>query len=763
MENVTQWNLIFTGLEGFGLRAMVFIIAIAILFFSWSSIKNIRPVSRRILLFSLRLAGTLLIVLLLFQPHLEQKEVLKLKNKVVCLLDASKSMSLKCGDIAVTRAQLLDNFFTENDAFFKELQSSFDVNFFTFSDIPTETSYKDIRTGITPDGEDTDFAQTLKYLQQRYKDDNVKAFFLFSDGKDTVERPANVNASEVIAGIAREFSSPFFTFAPAENMEARDVALSSISYNTFTFARNPWKVDATIKVMGYNNLKLPVTLKEGSDIISTKVITANEEGEYNVTLSFTPYKTGTFLYTVSIPVQPKEAITENNQVSFLVKIVRDKIRVMHVCGRPSWDERFLRQALKNDPNIDLVSFFILRTPNDISNASNDELSLIPFPVDELFTEVLNSFDLVIFQNFDYRPYDSPIYRFSYYLSNIETFVKDHGGGFLMMGGDLSFTQGGYDGTSIEEILPVYLTSGKDLTETAGLRAALTENGQRHPVTTLDINNDRNLSIWENLPELDGCNITTQPKADAVVLATYPSQGEPPLIAVRDVGEGRCMAITADSLWRWNFLSVGRGGSNRYYMKFWQNTIKWLIKDPLFNPIHITINKDTFLPQEEVQVNIKVLEKSYQPWEGVHLEIDVTNEFTGKSIFINKGITGRDGQYTFNFKYEEEGFYIIKTIAKNESGEIGQEHTVFNIMKADKEFKDTSIERELLMKLAEVSGGKYFNLPQKDIRGKISIENPPITKLVGKKQISLWDKGYVFVIIISIVSFDWWIRKRSGLS
>ncbi|MCF6150228.1 MAG: hypothetical protein E3K37_16430 [Candidatus Kuenenia sp.] len=763
MENLTQWNLTFTGLESFGLRTLVFITAIAVLFFSWSSIKTIQPVFRRIILFSLRLAGILLIVLLLFQPHMEQKEVLKLKNKVVCLLDSSKSMSLKGGETNITRSGLVKDFFMDNEAFFKELQNSFDVDFLTFSDIPAETSYKDIEAGILPAGEDTDFAQTLKYLQQRYKDNNVKAFLLFSDGKDTVERAENVNTSDLISNLARELSAPFFTFAPAENMEAKDIAVSSISYNSFTFARNPWKADITIKVMGYNNLKLPVTLKEGNDIISTKAVNTGSEQEHTITLSFTPYKIGTFLYTVSIPVQPNEAITENNQISFLVKVVRDKIRIMHVCGRPSWDERFLRQTLKNDPNIDLVSFFILRTPNDFSNASNDELSLIPFPVDELFTQVLNSFDLVIFQNFDYRPYDSSIYRFSYYLNNIKTFVKDQGGGFLMIGGDLSFTQGGYDGTAIEEILPVQLRSGTDRTETTRLRAILTKDGLQHPVTALDTNNERNISIWENLPELDGCNITTQPQTDSVVLATYPTQGTPPLIAVRDTGQGRCMAITTDSLWRWNFLAVGGGGSNRHYMKFWQNSIKWLIKDPLFNPIHITVSKDTFFPEEEVQVSVKVLGKNYQPWEGVQLDIDVSNEFTGKSILVNRGITDSDGQYKFNFKHEEEGFYIIKTIAKNDSGEIGQDHTVFSIMKTDKEFKDTSIQRDLLMKIAEVSGGKYFNLPQKDIKGKFSIDNPPITKLVGKKQISLWDNWYVFIFIVSIISFEWWIRKRGGLS
>jgi len=82
---------------------------------------------------------------------------------------------------------------------------------------------------------------------------------------------------------------------------------------------------------------------------------------------------------------------------------------------------------------------------------------------------------------------------------------------------------------------------------------------------------------------------------------------------------------------------------------------------------------------------------------------------------------------------------------------------------NKEFKDPSIRREVLAKLSEISGGKYFELPTKNIQERLSIENPSVTKLVGKRQISLWDNGYIFMIILTIFSLEWWIRKRSGLS
>ena len=104
--------------------------------------------------------------------------------------------------------------------------------------------------------------------------------------------------------------------------------------------------------------------------------------------------------------------------------------------------------------VDLVSFFILRTHDDFAAGWNpQELSLIAFPYERLFTEQLETFDVVIFQNFDFKPYfeRDP----NGLLSNIVRFVRD-GGAFVMVGGDRSFDLGEYADTPIAGILPVRL-------------------------------------------------------------------------------------------------------------------------------------------------------------------------------------------------------------------------------------------------------------------------------------------------------------------
>jgi len=65
-----------------------------------------------------------------------------------------------------------------------------------------------------------------------------------------------------------------------------------------------------------------------------------------------------------VPQFASEAIVSNNEQSFVLQVICDKICVLQVAGRPSWDERFLRQHRKENPNTNLILFFILRTPND---------------------------------------------------------------------------------------------------------------------------------------------------------------------------------------------------------------------------------------------------------------------------------------------------------------------------------------------------------------------------------------------------------------
>ena len=58
------------------------------------------------------------------------------------------------------------------------------------------------------------------------------------------------------------------------------------------------------------------------------------------------------------------------------------------------------------------------------------------------------------------------------------------------------------------------------------------------------------------------------------------------LAVREVGQGRTLAVTTDASWRWGFVAAEGGQGNRAYLKFWNAALRWLVRDPGLAPLQV---------------------------------------------------------------------------------------------------------------------------------------------------------------------------------
>ena len=48
-----------------------------------------------------------------------------------------------------------------------------------------------------------------------------------------------------------------------------------------------------------------------------------------------------------------------------------------------------------------------------------------------------------------------------------------------------------------------------------------------------------------------------------------------VLAVAEAGEGRAMALTVDTSWRWSFTEAAEGRGNQAYLRFWKNSFQFL--------------------------------------------------------------------------------------------------------------------------------------------------------------------------------------------
>ena len=280
----------------------------------------------------------------------------------------------------------------------------------------------------------------------------------------------------------------------------------------------------------------------------------------------------------------------------ILPVLRDKVRVLHVAGRPSWDERFLREVLKADRNVELISFFILRTPDDDMAIGEHELSLIPFPVARLFTTELKNFDVVVLQNFDPRPY-----QMTPYLPHLRTAVQQ-GLGLMMVGGAESFAQAGYQSTALQDVLPVELAAGPapPYEPHTQLLARTTAAGAHHPLlASPGATGGRPLPLAE-LPLLEGYNPVAGVRAGAQLLLEgrgANGQNARPLLATSEPGRGRTAALLTDGSWRWRYVPGADGAAAQAHRQLWTGLLHWLSHDPALGRVRLTLAQRAFAAPE----------------------------------------------------------------------------------------------------------------------------------------------------------------------
>jgi hypothetical protein len=427
---------------------LLFVSPLALWFF-WTSLKRIHSPFRKALLISLRAFTFFLLILILLQPELEFRKSHTLKNRIAILVDSTKSMSIKTFPSEQPRIDFVRQAFEKNQGVLESLSNIFQLDYYSISDqIETISSLGSARR-YSPNKTNTDFEAVFSKLKTRYEGKSLQGVMLFTDGADLSIKSDNISSE--LKTLLTGGDGPIYSFQAGTNHMFKDLAIEEVDAADFGFIHQPVRLTVTIGASNMGNKNIPLVLKDGDAILLSHVLEIRErENRYSVELEFTPNVLGKHIYSLTVPLFAGESVDNNNRIDFQIKVIRDRIRILHLNGRPSWDSRFLREVLANHPKIDLLSFFILRTLDDDVVSPTSELSLIPFPTNLLFNDYLNSFDLVLFQNFSYKPFID-----KGYLTNIKNFVEN-GGAFAMIGGELSFQEGGYAQTDIEEILPVDL-------------------------------------------------------------------------------------------------------------------------------------------------------------------------------------------------------------------------------------------------------------------------------------------------------------------
>jgi uncharacterized membrane protein len=755
-EEYNQWQLHWLPDDPWLVLTLLGIVIPLALWFFWTSLNRVNAWTRKLLLFVLRLGAFTVLLLIILKPELEFRKSHSLKNSIAVLLDNSKSLSIKTkvegGESS--RIDLIKNTLDANASYFENLGKDFNVDYYFFSDEIERVGAGAVKNIYRPHRPYTNLTLVFDGLAGHYAGQSLQGVFLFSDGADLTQESGEISRN--LMEQVKKLGSPVHTLQAGSNEGFKDLAIEAVSASDFGFVQQPLHVSLTVFSSSLGNRNIPLVLKEGDHILVSKIIEVREDTKrLEVELEFTPNELGKKIYTLSLPKFSGEFIHTNNEKEFEINVGRDRIRVLHLNGRPSWDSRYLREVLAYNPKVDLLSFFILRNMGDDVEAPVSELSLIPFPSNLLFDDYLSSFDLVVFQNFKYDPFID-----KKYLDNIQKYVRN-GGAFLMIGGDLSFQGGGYSGTPIEEILPVSFRNSPGPFVDEAFQPKVNEEFSRHPILRLEKDAKLNQTAWQSLPPLQGINIGLVPDKNAHVLARYVKEKELPVLVAGSFGKGRTALLATDSIWNWNFRNVGGGGSGRYFQRFWNNVIDWLIAEPETRRLQLESDKERYQEGEQALIKFRLLQKNYQPAVGAtaKLTLKLINTESGKETELK---TDEQGEGVFPFLPDREGFYTAR-IETDLEGELLSEEIMFSVLKDSAEFEKPLVNETLLKKIAEISGGRHHFLNGKDDLGSFQFANPDVQVKSQSRSFSLWDNWWAYGLLVGFLVMDWYLRRKSGLS
>ncbi len=331
----------------------------------------------------------------------------------------------------------------------------------------------------------------------------------------------------------------FIERSPSFGIVGKDISFA-FKVSDFGVPNNPKTVVVTVKLDG------EIIKRQAARVGKTETVTLEvpHGGQNHVVLEVEPLA--------------NELSEKNNIAVFSVNGVRDRLKVLLVSGEPHMGERSWRNILKSDPSVELIHFTILRPPEKQDGTPLKELSLIPFPIVELFEQKLEEFDLIIFDRYRRRGVLS-----SRYLTNIVNYVEN-GGALLEAAGPSFATPLSLFRTPLSVVLPGKPT-GTVFEEP--YVPAISEQGNKHPVTAALKRNDltNNWGRWFRL-------IETEVSAGDILM-TGPTQK--PLLVLHRQGEGRVAQLMSDHAWLWGRGFEGGGPQSELFRRI----AHWLMKEP----------------------------------------------------------------------------------------------------------------------------------------------------------------------------------------
>ncbi|NVO18810.1 MAG: hypothetical protein HXX13_03870 [Bacteroidetes bacterium] len=650
------------------------------------------------LLFVLRLLAVTIISFLLLSPLLKTVSRHVEKPIIVLALDNSES-------IAVGKdSSYFRNEFTPS---FRELANKLSSKY----EIATYSFDKDVTPGLKGDfhGKQTDMSKLFSELNNRYSNRNLAAVVLAGDGIVTRGADPIYTVEKVPYSI--------YTIALGDTSRHRDLLVARVNYNHLAYLGNNFPIEITI--LGYkctgSQSRLSVVSGD-KQIYSEAFNVANENFTKTVNVMVSATVSGIQRFRISVAPVKGEISVQNNFRDIFVEVLDGRQKVLLVSASPHPDIAALKEAIENNRNYEVEQVQLDQFSGNVNKYSLVILHQVPSILDagsQLLTQLKGA--------------KVPVLFILGSQSNLQAFNA------LQMGLNIPPTS-----ASLSAAFPQINPNFSQFSISSEVSRMISE----YPPLNVPFGQYKSVTSSEPLLYQRIGSVSTSM----------------PLISFNQGLDRKSGIIAGEGIWRWRLTDYLKSGNHQAFDELMSRVVQYLSVKSDKSQFRVIL-KNNFTEDETVEIDAELYNDSYELVNEPDVNIVVTDK-SGKTFPFSFSRTVN--AYYLNAGSFPPGEYTYKA-STSYSGKSFQKTGSFVVMAINEELLNTVANHNLLFTLAGQHNGEMLH--PSDMNKLIDIlnkrEDIKTVTYAQKKYTDLVNIFWVFLLIISLLSAEWFLRKRSG--
>lgn len=669
----------------------------SVLYYKENNLPDVKP-SLKFFLAAIRFFVVTILAFLLLSPLL--KTAFREVEKPIVVVAQDNSKSIIIGkDSAFYKSEYLASI----KRLIEKLSTKYEVHSLTFGDKISDNPEIKFTEG------QTDIAALFNEIDTRYSNRNLGALVICSDGI--------FNKGEDPVNVAKSFKVPVYTVALGDTTIKKDVLISKVRHNRMAFFGNTFPLEITLEAHHFAGKSAQLTIQNKDEILLNQpvVFTGNNFSK-TIPVQLSAKAKGIQRYTVKIAASPGELTYHNNVQEVFIEVLDGKEKVLLLAAAPHPDIAAIKQAIESNENYELDVVYA----SDFSGSTSGYNLVILHQLPNVSVPFSKLNQLVTAEQV-------PLFFILGNESNIPAFTS------LNMGLSVIESRGNPNEV---EALPAENFSLFTLSEKT--RSFIS---QMPPL----------LAPYGNYKSSNSSTVLLKQKIGAV-------SSDFPLLLFNDISSRKIGILTGEGIWRWRLADYEQNHSHQVFQELLHKTVQYLsvkVDKSLFR----VFTKHHLFENEQLEFDAEVYNESYELINQPEVHLEIINSEKKRFPFL---FSPSSTSYNLSIASFPAGDYTYEAKVKVGEKTMTQRGT-FTVSPLVIEAINTTADHQLMYNLAAKHAGKMYFPAQIDSLQNQLLQHEQIkpvsyTEIKFKELIHL---KWVFFLVISLLSLEWFLRKRNG--